>query len=508
VTLPPEQIAEIRRLFFAEHWKVGTIAETLSVHHEAVRRAIEQEGFVRSGPQLRPSALDPYKAFLTTTLEQYPRLRATRLFEMVRARGYPGSVVQLRRYVRIVRPQARAEAYLRLETLPGEQAQVDWGHFGAFQIGRARRQLSCFVLVLSWSRAMYARFALDQTLESFLLGHVEAFMALQGAPRECLYDNLKSVVLERVGDHIRFHPRILELAGHYHFAPKPCAIARGNEKGRVERAVSFLRHSFFAARTFTTLADLNAQLARWIADIAHARRVPGRPEQTVAKALAVEQPRLLPLPEHPFACDLIRPVASGKTPYVRFDANDYSIPHALLRRPLTLIASESHVRVVDGTTEVACHRRSYDRGQRIEDPAHVAALVQEKRHAHELRGRDRLRSACPQAEAFLDALARRDAPLGLETLRLLRLLDQVGAATLDRALAEALARQAISAASVAHLLEQQRRARRQPPPLDVVLPADPRVRDLRVTPHALSAYDALLTSAPAGEDEPSDDVSD
>jgi transposase len=119
-----------------------------------------------------------------------------------------------------------------LETLPGEQAQVDWGHFGPLQIGRARRPLSCFVLVLSWSRAMYAQFALDQTLESFLRGHVEAFTALQGVPRQILYDNLKSVVLERVGDHIRFHPRLLELAGHYHFLPRPCAVARANEKDR------------------------------------------------------------------------------------------------------------------------------------------------------------------------------------------------------------------------------------------------------------------------------------
>jgi transposase len=87
------------------------------------------------------------------------------------------------------------------------------------------------VLVLSWSRACYARFALDQTLESFLRGHLEAFAALQGVPRTILYDNLKSVVLERAGDHIRFHPRLLELAGHYHFAPQPCAVARGNEKG-------------------------------------------------------------------------------------------------------------------------------------------------------------------------------------------------------------------------------------------------------------------------------------
>jgi hypothetical protein len=351
---------------------------------------------------------------------------------------------------------------------------------------------------------VYARFALDQSLESFLRGHVEAFAALSGSPRALLYDNLKSVVLERVGDHIRFHPRLLELAGHYHFAPKPCAPYRGNEKGKVERTIQYLRHSFFAARRFSSLDDLNGQLARWIADVAHTRPLPGGArDRLVRDALAEEQPRLLPLPEHPFACELVRPAVSGKTPYLRFDGNDYSIPHTLIRRPLTLVVSETLVRVLDGASEVARHARSYDRGQRLEDPAHLAALAREKRHAHELRGRDRLRAACAYADALLDALARRGEPLAPHTTALLRLLDQYGAAALDWALQEALARGAVSAPSVAHLLDQRARARRQPPPLSVVLPADPRVRDLRVTPHPLTAYDALLTPPP--DPEPSDE---
>jgi transposase len=502
--IPPELHAQIRRLFYAEHWRLNTIADQLGLHHDTVRRAVESERFLRYGPQIRPSALDPYKAFIIATLEQYPRLRATRLWAMVRERGYPGSPIQVSRYVRTVRPAARAEAYLRLDTLPGEQGQVDWGHFGPIRVGSATRQLSCFALVLSWSRACYARFALDQTLESFLRGHVEAFAALQGIPRTILYDNLKSVVLERIGDHIRFHPRVLELAGHYHYGPQPCAVARGNEKGRVERFLGYLRHSFFAARAFRSVDDLNAQLARWIAEVAHARLVPGRRDQSVAEALAAEQPRLLPLPEHPFACQLLRAVSSGKTPYIRFDGNDYSIPHTLVRRPLTLVASEHHVRLLDGTSEVAQHTRSYDRGQRIEADGHLAGLVAAKRRAHDLRGRDRLRASCPQADAFLDALALRGEPLASQTTRLLRLLDQVGAGALDSALSDALTRGALSAASVAHILDQRRRARRLPPLVDLVLPADPRVRDLRVTPHALSAYDTLLTPPPRQEDRPDD----
>src|SRR3989442_12409014 len=121
---------------------------------------------------------------------------------MLRERGFAGSAVQVRRYVRTIRPAARAEAYLRLETLPGEQAQVDWGNFGAFPVGGARRILSCFVLVLSWSRAVYARFALDQTLEGFLRGHVEAFTTLGGVPGAPLYVNLNSVVPDRAGERL------------------------------------------------------------------------------------------------------------------------------------------------------------------------------------------------------------------------------------------------------------------------------------------------------------------
>jgi transposase len=294
------QRAEIRRLFYAEHWPIGTIADAVGVHHETVRRALNRDRGIHPGPQIRPSALDPYKAFITATLEQYPRLRATRLWAMLRDRGYPGSAVQVRRYVRTVRPAARSEAYFRLETFVAEQGQVDWGNFGAIQMGRARRVLSCFVLVLSWSRAVYARFALDQTLESFLRGHVEAFTALGGSPRTLLYDNLKSVVLERSGEHIRFHPRLLELAGHYHFAPQPCAVARGNEKGRVERMIQYLRHAFFAARRFTSVEDLNAQLTQWIADTAHQRPVPGDPTgRRVADALDEETPALAAAPGSP-----------------------------------------------------------------------------------------------------------------------------------------------------------------------------------------------------------------
>jgi transposase len=484
--------SRIRRLFYAEHWKVGTIAAELDVHHDTVTNAINRDKFASRG-KVAPSVLDPYKPFILETLEKFPRLRATRIHAMVADRGYGGTVKQVRRFVAKVRPRAKAEAFFRLHTFPGEQAQVDWASFGTIRIGNATRKVSCFVLVLSWSRAIFAKFFLDQTLENFLRGHVEAFAKFGGVARSILYDNLKSAVLERAGDNFRFHPRILELASHYLFAPKPCAPRRGNEKGKVERAIQYLRHSFFAARRFQSIDDLNAQLQTWIADVANARLVPADPERRLVRdALEEEKPRLLSLPAHPFEMDLVKPVASGKTPYIRFDLNDYSIPHTLVHKPLTLIASETRVRILDQMEEVASHERSYDRGRHIEQREHLEALYQEKRDAHDLRGRDLLRQECPHADAFFGKLALMNRQLGGTTSRLLVLLNRFGNVELDAAISQACERGAFSAQSVEHILEQRRRAKGAPPPIEMVLPSDPRVRDVRITPHSLDRYDALL----------------
>jgi len=488
--ISPEQHAEIRRLFFAEHWKVGTIAAQLDLHHETVSRAIEVDRFVSRGRHV-PSRLDPYLDFIAETLEQYPRLRATRVHEMITGRGYRGSVVQTRRVVKRLRPKGTKEAFLRLQTLPGEQAQVDWGHFGHITVGKARRALSAFVMVLSWSRAMHVLFTLDQTLESFLRGHVTAFAYFGGVARTLLYDNLKSVVLERYGNVIHFHPRLLEFCAHYHYLPKPVGVARGNEKGGVERHIRFLRDRFFAARRFSDVDDLNAQFVHWRAEWAHARPCPGDDTITVAEAFDQERPRLLALPEHPFCCDKLVPVSSGKTPYARFDTNDYSFPADLVGRTLTLSASAEQVRILDGDEVVATHPRSYDRKQRVTDERHITELLRWKRAARLTRGRGRLSETVKSASAFLEAVVERGDNLGNATKQLLRLLDDYGPDELDAAIEEALGRGTLTPASVAHILEQARRRKNAPPRIPVELPFDPRIRGLHVTPHALEGYDEL-----------------
>jgi transposase len=497
--IPLELRTEIRRLYYAEHWKVGTIASSLHIHHETVQTAIASETLgVRRGV-CRASALDPYLPVVRDTLAQFPRLRATRLHEMLRVRGYPGSVVQVRRAVRQLRPSP-VGLYRRLETLAGEEAQVDWGTFGTIRIGHGTRAVSGFVMVLGYSRALHALFTLDQSLESFLRGHVAAFHALGGSARTLVYDNLKSAVLDRRGSAIQFHPRLLELAGHYHFAPRPCTPARGNEKGKVERQIQYLRHAFFAARPYRDLDDLNAQFLVWRDTLAHQRRHPTQPDRTIADVLTDEQARLLPLPAHAFETDRVTTVMSGKTPYVRFDRNLYSIPHAHVRQPLTLVASATHVRVLAGSTVVAHHVRSYDTGAAIDDAAHVAALLEASRQRHAHGQRDYLRVTVPITAALFEQLAARGEPLTIVTRRLLGLLDDYGPDQLTLAVTGALDRGLVSVAAITHLLDTARRRRGQKPPVPLLLPDHPGVRDLTVPSHTLESYDDLTDRDPDPDD--------
>lgn len=156
--IPKEKEAEIVRLYHGEKWPIGTIATQLGVHHTTVQRVLGQVGVEPKTVAPRPSMADPFVPFIVEQLAKYPRLRASRLFEMVKARGYVGGPDHFRRIVARHRPKKPAEAFQRLRTLPGEQAQVDWAHFGKLEIGRAKRPLWAFVMVLSYSRRLFLRF--------------------------------------------------------------------------------------------------------------------------------------------------------------------------------------------------------------------------------------------------------------------------------------------------------------------------------------------------------------
>jgi hypothetical protein len=205
-------------------------------------------------------------------------------------------------------------------------------------------------------------------------------------------------------------------------------------------------------------------------------------------AFVEEQPRLLPLPLHPFHADRIETVRAGKTIFVRFDRNDYSIPPEAVGRTLTLAASDIEVRLLDGQTELARHRRSYDQQQQVLDPAHQAALLGLKRKAYHATPGGRLVWAVPECEAFLQAAFAQGESAGSQTAQLLKLLDLYGAPALRCAVAEALARDTPRASSVAFLLRKQGRAA---PLLAIDLSRHPQAQAVEVRPHKLETYDEL-----------------
>jgi transposase len=489
MTISPDLAARIERLYTVEHWRVGTIARQLHVHRDTVRRVLREHNVVPAGVPLRQSLIDPYRVFIAETLHKYPTLTASRLHDMVRERGYAGQASHFRYLVSSMRPRPAAEAFLRLRTLPGEQLQCDWGHFGHLQIGQARRPLMGFVMVLSYSRRVFLRFSLDAQMDSFLRGHVQAFAAFGGTSRVVLYDNLKSVVLERVGDAIRFNAQFLAFANHYRFEPRPVAVARGNEKGRVERQIDFIRKSFFAAREFTDLADLNAQARQWCQGKALDRPWPQDDALSVRQAFDSEQPRLLALPAADYALGQRLEVSVAKTPYVRFDWNDYTVPHTHVRRTLSVLADEQRVRIFEGITELANHPRSYDRHQQIEDPAHLDSLVEHKRRARAHRGCDALAQVTPASTELLQMAAQRGYNLGSITAALLRLLDQYGAPSLQAAILDAIGRAVPHPNAVRLALERAREATGRPPVLALALPEHVARRDAPMRTHSLASYD-------------------
>src|SRR3989338_611491 len=253
----PEIWAEVRRLSVIEKLSKSAIASRLHIDRKTVRRALASDQTPAAkiaGP--RPSKLDPFKSYLQNRLKQYPELSGAKFFIELKRMGYPGGYTQIKEYLATLRPEA-IETFLRIEPLPGEKAQVDWPNCATIAVGPAVRKLSAFVMVLAYSRMIYIEFTLSQCLEDFLAAHLNAFHFFGGIPKKILYDNLKTVVLARVGRDIRFNPKFVDFSGYHLFEPVPCAPGKGNEKGKVENGIKYIRTSCLAGYAITSWPDLH-----------------------------------------------------------------------------------------------------------------------------------------------------------------------------------------------------------------------------------------------------------
>lgn len=493
-------IAEIRRLVLGENWRVGTVARRFGVHHSVVRRAVYGSAAEKHRPGPR-SVLDPFKPYLVERLEKYPELTASRLLLELRDRGYTHGIANVRRFVAQVRGPRSRKVYLRVEVEPGDQAQVDWGSFGQFRVGNTQRPLSVFVMVLSWSRALYLDFSLDQRMETFLSMHRRALEFFAGVPRKILYDNLKSVVLHHVAQTVQFNPTFLGFAGHYLFEPTAAPVRYPEAKGRAEAVIKYIRHAFFYGRSFAALDDLRAQAAHWRDEVANAR-IHATTRERPADRLLVERTRLRALPERPADTDLVVPAIVSKEARVRLDSNTYSVPHGLVGKTVFIRADDKSVRILADAAVVAEHVRSWDRRRAVEDPAHIEALIERRKGARIPKRKARLAELSDACRVYLQEVARRRINLDNEVRKLDRLIATYGQVDVVAAIGDALAARTFGANYVRAFADQRRFARGLGEPPEPIVTGNSAADALVVEPHSLETYDALFKTENAENTQP------
>lgn len=399
--------ALIRRMFHHDKLKKRAIARELDIDRSVVDSALSSDRCPQRVPSPRGSMLDEFRDHITAILEKYPSLSSVRILEKLRAFGYKGQITILKDLLADVRPRKEPEAFLKRETLPGEEAQADWGSCGHIVVDGTIRPLSVFVMVLSYSRRLYIEFTVSQEMEDFLRCHVNAFESFGGrCPKVILYDNLKSVVKWRQKRLIRFNRRFQEFAGVYPFEPRPCNPRRGNEKPRAETGVRYVKQNFLAGREFRDFTDLKVQAFHWLRDVANVR-VHGTTHERPIDRFEHERELLQPVPAVPFDTRICRPATVSHQIRVKFQTNTYTVPPGHVGRVLTLKAGPDRVWIYDGDREVASHVRRYGRFQEVEDPAHLKAILATKPRGTIHKERDEFLNLGAPADLFFQVVAKR-----------------------------------------------------------------------------------------------------
>ena len=482
--------AKIVLLFKNEKLPIGTVANALGIHHSVVRCVLRQNPETADSPT-RTKLIDPYIPFLQEQMERYPDLKASRLFQMAVERGYEGKSDHFRFLMQKLRPEKKYEAFTRITVLEGQQAQVDWACFGKMKVGKTERPLYAFLMVLSWSRQIFLKYFMSMEMSCFLQGHVDAFEFFAGVPRELLHDNLKSAVIERHESLIKFNENYLNFATHYRFLPRACNVRRGNEKGRVERAVRYVRDNFFAGREFHNLQDLNEQAMAWCTGIAGARSCLAEPLFTVKEAFEHEKPKLLRLPYDSYPIYTRELVKVGKTHYAKFDKNDYSVPGEYVRKQLEIQASPSHVEFLYRNKVIANHVRNWGKGECILIPQHADDILKYKSKLLYSRTVENLFILLPSARPFLENIATQGGNLGLTAQNLHACLNDYGIELMTEAIEIVIKKVKFSIVDIRLAAEKLQSQKGKKIPLALSPISESKANQLSIIKPNLAKYDIL-----------------
>jgi transposase len=438
----------------------------------------------------RASMLDDFVPQILQILAKNGKVSAVVIMQRLRDSGYLGGYTILRDWLAAHRKDfgAQKEAFLMLDFKPGECAQVDWGEFGdVFGDGS---KIHCFVMVLCFSRLLYIEFTRSEKFEDFIRCHEHAYGFFGGVAAENWYDNLGSAVSERHGSLVRFNARFFAYAGHHNFRPHACNKARGNEKGRVENGVKYVRYNFWPGREFRDFNDLCEQARIWQAEFANRR------EHKVTRKIpellfaAEDKKKLAPLRRDPYDTDEIISKEVPPNFHLTYQTNLYSVPWTLVGQIVTLRVCEKKIGIFYNERQVTCHERCYSKHQTLTKPEHKEGLLDIKSAGKDSRSWqiDTLKSMGTEIGQYLDCLGASARSLRYELGKMLALSTVYGTEALRRTVASFLARGIIGVDQIEMALKNSGQTPTKPAPLafqNEQLARIPLQVDLR-------RYDALL----------------
>ena len=450
--------------------KPGQIADKLSLDFRTVSYWQSQERYRQRKTSTGKSKLDPYKNTLVSLLEKYP-YSVMQLYQRIKEEGFDGSYTLVKEYVRKVRPK-RQPAYLTLAFAPGDYAQMDWGIYKTIHVGETKRRLNFFVMVLCYSRMMYVQFTLSQSMEHFLDCHLNAFRFFGMVPRHIMIDNLKTGVLKhtRWGE-ITLNPKYLDFANHYGFTIKPCGVAKGNEKGRVENAVGYVKKNFLSGLDITQFDALNPAITRWMNEIANVR-LHAQTRQKPVDLFDEDKAGMLPLNPNSYDIARIQTLRANKLFRITLDTNKYSVPAEYASQPLMVKIYPERLCIYADEKLIARHDRHYGRHQDFEHPDHPKELLMHRRRAEAQKLLQRFIALSPKASDYYRQLQQRRLNPNHHIRKIVALSDIYKPSEIARALEDALHFEAFSSEYVINLLEQRQNPLPEPSPLHLTRKED------------------------------------
>lgn len=480
-------VFEIHRLKNVEYSE-RQIARELRLGRDTVKKYLANPEVTITAKKPKVSKLDTYRDLTDSLLEEYPFIQAPVVLQRLQENGFDGQITIVRDYLRKQREKAlkNRQAFIRFESAPGKQLQVDWGHFDALSYGATKRKLYALAVIESYSRMLYVQFTHSQRQEVLHQALLNAFRFFGTSPEEVVVDNMLTAVTERWGRVIRFNDAFLDFLRPFKITPVACNIRSPQEKGKIERSIQYIRQNFWPARTFTDLMDVQNQVNQWRDTVANVRihQTTGeKPQDRFAKII----PR--PLPEGLPDCRETETVLVHKDFAVIFDGNQYTAPPWTVGKHLILKADFNTVTLYHLQKQVTAHFRSWERKGRIELPSHREQVKKLQNKLWRQRDIALLSSLCPEAVDYLSAIAEARQPVQKTAAILLTLKDKYGEEALICAVRKAIAHKAYGAEYIRNILHQQSTPKKQHPPVKL---KNEELNNLRLAAPSLAEYDAYI----------------